>query len=80
MELSPIHIRVLGTLMEKARTTPEVYPLTLNSLVNACNQKTSRDPVTDYDEDEVLDAFRRVRDEVRDWVRDLPALLAEESP
>ena len=63
MELSPIHIRVLGTLMEKARTTPEVYPLTLNSLVNACNQKTSRDPISDYDEDEVLRALDDLRDE-----------------
>jgi len=48
--------------MEKARTTPEVYPLTLNSLVNACNQKTSRDPVTDYDENEVLDALEELRE------------------
>lgn len=62
MEFLPIHIRVLGTLMEKARTTPEVYPLSLNSLVNACNQKTSRDPITDYDEDEVLRALDDLRD------------------
>jgi uncharacterized protein YceH (UPF0502 family) len=55
-------MRVLGTLMEKAKTTPEVYPLTLNSLVNACNQKTSRDPVTDYDEDEVLTALDELRE------------------
>ncbi|MEX0323588.1 MAG: YceH family protein [Puniceicoccaceae bacterium] len=63
MDLSPLHIRVLGTLMEKARTTPEVYPLSLNSLVNACNQKTSRDPITDYDEDEVLGALDELREE-----------------
>ena len=62
MELSLVAIRVLGTLMEKARTTPEGYPLTLNSLVNACNQKTSRDPVTDYDENEVLDALEELRE------------------
>lgn len=62
MELSTHAIRVLGCLMEKARTTPEVYPLTLNSLVNACNQKTSRDPVTDYDEDEVLIALDELRE------------------
>ena len=62
MELSPQAIRVLGCLMEKARTTPEVYPLTLNSLVNACNQKTSRDPVVDYDEDEVLMALDELRE------------------
>ena len=61
MELTPIELRVLGSLMEKARTTPEVYPLTLNSLVHACNQKTSRDPVTDYDEAEVLAALDSLR-------------------
>ena len=48
--------------MEKARTTPETYPLTLNSLVNACNQKTSRDPVTDYEEDEIQDALDALRE------------------
>lgn len=62
MELSPIEIRVLGSLMEKARTTPEVYPLTLNGLVHACNQKTSRDPVSDYDEDEIMDTLDRLRE------------------
>ncbi|MEX0330136.1 MAG: YceH family protein [Puniceicoccaceae bacterium] len=62
MELEPKTIRVLGALMEKARTTPESYPLTLNALVHACNQKTSRDPVTDYDEDEVLDALDALRE------------------
>ena len=62
MELNPIGLRVLGSLMEKSRTTPEVYPLTLNSLVHACNQKSSRDPVTDYDEDEVLDTLDKLRD------------------
>lgn len=61
MELSAPALRVLGTLMEKARTTPEVYPLSLNSLVNACNQKTSRYPVTDYEEPEVLDALDELR-------------------
>ncbi len=52
--LSPEEIRVLGCLMEKERTTPEYYPMTLNSLVTACNQKTSRDPVVDYD-DEIVE-------------------------
>lgn len=54
--------RVLGALMEKARTTPEYYPLTVNSLVAACNQKTSRKPVVSYDENTVilvLDALRK---------------------
>lgn len=62
MELSQPAIRVLGALMEKARTTPEVYPLTLNSLVHACNQKTSRDPVTDYDDDEIMAALDELRE------------------
>lgn len=43
--------RVLGTLLEKSLATPDYYPMTLNSLRNACNQKSSRDPVTDYDEE-----------------------------
>src|SRR5579862_5868119 len=43
--LNDIEVRVLGSLIEKSLTTPELYPLTLNSLLNACNQKTSRDPV-----------------------------------
>lgn len=62
MELSAIEARVLGSLMEKARTTPESYPLTLNALVNACNQKTSREPVSDYDEDEVTAALESLRE------------------
>jgi uncharacterized protein YceH (UPF0502 family) len=62
MELSEIEARVLGALMEKARTTPDVYPLTLNSVVLACNQKTSRDPVTQFDEDEVEQALDSLRE------------------
>lgn len=62
MELNPIEARVLGSLMEKARTTPDIYPLTLRALVGACNQKTSRDPITDHDEDEVLDALDSLRE------------------
>jgi uncharacterized protein YceH (UPF0502 family) len=62
MELGASEIRVLGSLMEKARTTPEVYPLTLNSLVHACNQKTSREPVTDYDDEDVMEALDTLRD------------------
>jgi uncharacterized protein len=46
-------LRVLGSLIEKQRTTPEQYPLTLNALRLACNQSTSRDPVTTYDEETV---------------------------
>jgi uncharacterized protein YceH (UPF0502 family) len=52
--LSPEEIRVLGALIEKSKTTPDYYPMTLNGLTAACNQKTSRNPVTDYDEPMVL--------------------------
>lgn len=52
--LSAEEQRVLGVLMEKARTTPEYYPLTLNSLLTACNQKTSRNPVVNYDDSTVI--------------------------
>lgn len=54
--------RVLGALLEKARLTPDGYPLTLNSLVAACNQTTSRDPVVSYAESTVLAALERLRD------------------
>lgn len=50
MTLTPIEARVLGTLMEKARTVPDSYPLTLNTLMLGCNQKTSRDPLMELDE------------------------------
>jgi len=52
--LTPIEVRILGSLLEKQYATPDNYPLTLNSLGTACNQKTSRDPVTDYTEDDLL--------------------------
>ncbi len=52
-DLSAEEVRVLGALMEKEMTTPEYYPLTLNALVAACNQKTNRDPVTSFDQDTV---------------------------
>ena len=60
--LTPHEARVLATLMEKSRTVPDSYPLTLNSLVAGCNQKSSRDPVmqlTDGEVQEALDALRR---------------------
>lgn len=59
--LDPEEVRVLGALIEKEATTPEYYPLSLNALVNACNQKSNRDPVVDYDEDIVKDALERLR-------------------
>jgi uncharacterized protein YceH (UPF0502 family) len=58
--LDSVQIRVLGCLLEKQQTTPDAYPLTLNSLRLACNQTTSRDPVVDYDEATVRDAAQRL--------------------
>jgi uncharacterized protein len=59
-DLTPAEQRVLGCLIEKRFTTPEQYPLSLNSLRLACNQSTNRDPVTDYDEGTVRDAAQRL--------------------
>ena len=56
MTLTPIEARVLGTLMEKARTVPDSYPLTLNSLLLGCNQKSSREPLMELDEAQVAGA------------------------
>lgn len=61
MLLSPEEARVLGCLIEKNQATPEYYPLTLNALVAACNQKTSRDPVVEYASDEVEEALRHLK-------------------
>jgi uncharacterized protein len=60
MEPDAAEIRVLGCLIEKQRTTPDVYPLTLNSLRLACNQSTNRDPVVSYDEGEIRGALDRL--------------------
>lgn len=60
--LDAAEVRVLGALMEKEATTPEYYPLSLNALVNACNQKSNREPVVDYDDDTVSDALARLRE------------------
>src|ERR1700687_3097811 len=59
--LHQVEIRVLGALLEKEVTTPEYYPLTLNALVNACNQKSNRDPVVNYEEDIVQQALALLR-------------------
>ncbi|MGH9871421.1 MAG: YceH family protein [Pyrinomonadaceae bacterium] len=61
-ELSDIEARVLGSLVEKQVTTPEYYPLTLNSLTLACNQKNNRTPVTSYDENTVAQALETLRE------------------
>lgn len=60
-QLDPVEARVLGSLMEKEVATPEYYPLSLNALVNACNQKSNREPVVSYDDDTVEDALERLR-------------------
>jgi uncharacterized protein len=60
-----VEIRVVGCLVEKQRTTPDVYPLTLNSLRLACNQSTNRDPVVDYDDRTILKALERLM--ARKW-------------
>jgi uncharacterized protein YceH (UPF0502 family) len=62
MQLDPIQLRVLGSLVEKEITTPENYPLSLNALVNACNQRSSRDPVLDLTEDQVRQALHTLED------------------
>jgi uncharacterized protein YceH (UPF0502 family) len=63
VQLSDIEVRVLGALVEKEITTPEYYPLSLNALVNACNQKSNRDPVMTLDEEAVRRALRSLADE-----------------
>lgn len=60
--LNEIEARVVGSLIEKQLTTPEYYPLTLNALVNACNQKNNREPVMTLDETTVTNAIERLRD------------------
>ena len=63
IELSPVAARVLGSLVEKEITTPEYYPLSLNALTNACNQKNNREPVMNLDEDEIRQALHRLEDD-----------------
>jgi hypothetical protein len=65
--LSPTEARIVGCLIEKAATTPESYPLTVNSLMLAANQKTSREPVMSLEEGEIGHALRELED--RGWVR-----------
>ncbi len=62
MQLDPIQLRVLGSLIEKEITTPENYPLSLNALVNASNQRTSRDPVLELTEEDVRQALHALED------------------
>lgn len=65
--LDPVEIRILGSLMEKQLATPEYYPLTLNALVAACNQKSNREPVMELSESEVQRALDRLQDEKLVW-------------
>jgi uncharacterized protein len=67
VDADEVEIRVLGCLIEKQRTTPDVYPLSLNALRGACNQSTNRDPVVTYDEDTIRLALRRL--DQRRWAR-----------
>ncbi len=60
--LHPIEVRVLGSLLEKEITTPEYYPLSLNALVNACNQKSNREPTVNFDQETVEHALQTLRD------------------
>jgi len=61
IHLDPVEARVLGCLIEKEITTPEYYPLTLNALLNACNQKSNRDPVFSFEEDDVFGGLESLR-------------------
>jgi len=63
LQLSEVQVRVLGALVEKEITTPEYYPLSLNALVNACNQKSNRDPVMNLGEDAVRQALRSLAEQ-----------------
>jgi uncharacterized protein YceH (UPF0502 family) len=67
VEPDAVEIRVVACLIEKQRTTPDVYPLSLNALRLACNQATNREPVVDYDEQTVVEALRRLA--LRGWTR-----------
>ena len=67
MDADAVEIRVLGCLIEKQRTTPDAYPLSLNALRLACNQSTNRDPVVQYDEATIRDALQRLYR--RGWTR-----------
>ena len=59
--LTPLEARILGVLVEKEKTVPDAYPLTLNSLTSGCNQKTSRDPVMNVAESEIQSTLEELR-------------------
>ncbi len=66
--LTPVEVRVLGSLIEKEITTPEYYPLTLNALTNACNQISNRDPVVSFEDKTVARALEDLRDKKLVWM------------
>ena len=68
-ELSLLETRILGTLLEKQRTVPDTYPLSVNALQAGCNQKTSRNPVIETSEAEILVALDKLKEE--GWVREV---------
>jgi hypothetical protein len=67
LRLNEVEVRVLGSLVEKQLATPDYYPLSLNALTNACNQKSSRDPVVSYDEQTVMKALDSLREKHLTW-------------
>ena len=69
-ELDATEVRVLGSLMEKERTTPDYYPMTIKALIAACNQKSNREPVTELNETQVVEALDRLRKDVLAWRSD----------
>src|SRR6185436_844980 len=66
-QLNAIEIRVLGVLLEKEQATPEACPLTVNSILSGCNQKSNREPVMELTESQVVDALERLRQDVLAW-------------
>ncbi|MBI5193761.1 MAG: YceH family protein [Nitrospirae bacterium] len=71
LKLTEEEVRVLGCLIEKEMTTPEYYPLSLNALVNACNQKSNREPVVSYNEEFVIKVLDSLKDKGLVWKSDL---------
>lgn len=69
-DLDGTEVRVLGALLEKEQATPDYYPLTVNALIAACNQKSNRDPVTELSETEVVEALDRLAEETLVWQSD----------
>lgn len=75
MILNDKEVRVLGCLIEKKMATPEYYPLSLNALVNACNQKSNRNPVVTYDEETVLQATDGLKEKQLAWQSNLSRVV-----